>query len=111
MSTPLQKCAEKKCADMRAGTAIPLPLTIAIFAVAFCLPACPWLSGGVTIPWDAKSQFFPPVHVLAASLARGGWPCLSPILFAGWPLITYPQSLLFSPIHFLLATSSPAVDI
>ena len=56
---------------MRVGAAIPLPLTIAIFAVAFCLAACPWLSGGVTIPWDAKSQFFPPVQFLATSIARG----------------------------------------
>ncbi|MEA3070033.1 MAG: hypothetical protein QOD29_1479 [Alphaproteobacteria bacterium] len=96
---------------MRVGAAIPLPLTIAIFAVAFCLAACPWLSGGVTIPWDAKSQFFPPVQFLATSIARGEWPWWTPNLFAGWPLITDPQSLLFSPIHVLLAASSPAVDI
>ena len=107
----MQKCAENKCAEMRAGTAIPLPLTIAVFAVAFCLPAYPWLSGTVTIPWDAKSQFFPPVQFLATSIARGEWPWWTPNLFAGWPLIADPQSLLFSPLHVLLAASSPAVDV
>jgi hypothetical protein len=60
-----------------AGTAsarVPLAATIAIFALAFLLPAWPWLSGAVTIPWDAKSQFFPQVQFLATSFARGEWP-------------------------------------
>ena len=39
---------------------VSLVVTLAIFALAFLLPAWPWLSGAVTIPWDAKSQFFPP---------------------------------------------------
>src|SRR5712692_9360978 len=33
---------------------IPLVAALAIFALAFLLPAWPWLSGAVTIPWDAK---------------------------------------------------------
>src|SRR6202022_2808459 len=53
---------------------IPPPLTIAVFALFFLLPSLPWLSGAVTIPWDAKSQFFPPVQFLATSIARGEWP-------------------------------------
>src|SRR6266852_3725210 len=51
-----------------------LPLAIAVFALVFLLPAWPWLSGAVTIPWDAKSQFFPQVQFLATSFARGEWP-------------------------------------
>src|SRR5262245_19074155 len=45
---------------------IPLAATVAIFALAFLVPAWPWLSGTVTIPWDAKSQFFPSVQFLAS---------------------------------------------
>jgi dolichyl-phosphate-mannose-protein mannosyltransferase len=90
---------------------IPLPLTIAVFALAFLLPALPWLSGAVTIPWDAKSQFFPPVQFLATSIARGEWPWWTPNVFAGWPQISDPQSLLFSPLHVLLAASSSAISL
>jgi hypothetical protein len=90
---------------------VSLPLTIAIFALAFLLPAFPWLSGAVTIPWDAKSQFFPPVQFLATSIARGQWPWWTPNVFAGWPLIADPQSLLFSPLHVMLAAASSAVGL
>src|SRR6185436_6391746 len=78
---------------------IPLAVTIAIYAVAFLVPSWPWLSGRVTIPWDAKSQFFPPVQFLATSIARGEWPWWTPNVFAGWPEIADPQSLLFSPLY------------
>src|SRR3954447_25090112 len=93
------------------GARIPLPLTIAVFAVAFLLPALPWLSGAVTIPWDAKSQFFPPVQFLASSIARREWPWWTPNVFAGWPMICDPQSLLFSPLHVLLAAANPDISL
>ncbi len=91
--------------DAAARARVPLVATIAIFALAFLLPAWPWLSGAVTIPWDAKSQFFPQVQFLATSFARGEWPWWTPNVFAGWPEISDPQSLLFSPLHVLLAPS------
>src|SRR5204863_1129705 len=90
---------------------ISLPLAIGIFALAFLVPTWPWLSGAVTIPWDAKSQFFPPVQFLATSIARGEWPWWTPNVFAGWPLICDPQSLLFSPLHFLLAATNPDISL
>jgi hypothetical protein len=88
-----------------------LPVAIGVFALAFLLPAWPWLFGTVTIPWDAKSQFFPQVQFLASSLARGEWPWWSPNVFAGWSQISDPQSLLFSPLHVLLAASNPAISL
>ena len=39
--------------------AFPLAGAIAIYTIAFITLAWPWLTGSVTIPWDAKSQFFP----------------------------------------------------
>jgi hypothetical protein len=101
----------RSCAAGTAAGRISLALTIAIFALAFLAYAWPWLSGAVTIPWDAKSQFFPPVQFLAASLARGEWPWWTPNVFAGWPLIADPQSLLFSPLHVLLAALAPAISL
>ncbi|MDQ8732030.1 YfhO family protein [Bradyrhizobium sp. LHD-71] len=85
----------------------PLALTVALFALAFLLPAWPWLSGRVTIPWDAKSQFLPSLQFLATSLANGQSPFWTPNVFAGWPLISDPQSLIFSPLHFLFACFDP----
>src|SRR3974390_3469914 len=91
---PPQSCASRA----------PLfPLWIALYAAAFILLAWPWLSGAVTIPWDAKAQFQPELQFLAASLARGESPFWTPNLFAGWPQIADPQSLIFSPLHFALA--------
>jgi len=94
-----------------AAAPVSLPVTVAVFALAFLLPAWPWLSGAVTIPWDAKSQFFPPVQFLASSLARGEWPWWTPNVFAGWPQISDPQSLLFSPLHVLLAVTHAAITL
>ena len=90
---------------------ISLPATVAIFLAAFALTAWPWLSGHVTIPWDAKSQFFPQVQFLATSIAHGEWPWWTPHVFAGWPQISDPQSLLFSPLHVLLAAFNSAISL
>ena len=98
-------------AAVLATARVPLTITVALFALGFLLSAWPWLSGAVTIPWDAKSQFFPQVQFLASSIARGEWPWWSPNVFAGWPQISDPQSLLFSPLHVALATISPAISL
>jgi hypothetical protein len=87
---------------------IPLYVTVGIFALAWLILCWPWLSGAVTIPWDAKSQFLPQVRFLAAALARGESPFWTPNVFAGWPQIADPQSLILSPLHFLLAWLSAA---
>jgi len=90
---------------------IPFTVTLAIFVLAFLLPAWPWLSGAVTIPWDGKSQFYPQVQFLANSIAHHEWPWWSPNVFAGWPQISDPQSLLFSPLHVLLAAFNSAITL
>jgi hypothetical protein len=94
--------------DHGAGHRFPLLAVVALFAAAFGVLAWPWLSGTVTIPWDAKSQFHPQLQFLAASLAKGESPAWAPHVFAGWPQIADPQSLIFSPPHFLLAWFDPA---
>src|SRR5436305_9805136 len=86
----------------------PLLLVIAIFALAFVIPAWPWLSGAVTIPYDAKSTFVPPVEFMARAFHSGESPFWTPNIFAGWPNIADPQSMLTSPLHVLLALASAA---
>jgi hypothetical protein len=91
-----------------------LAATVALFALAFLLPAWPWLSGAVTVPYDAKSTFLPPVEFMARAFATAESPFWTPNVFAGWPNIADPQSMLASPLHVLLAlagqTSFRAVD-
>lgn len=82
-------------------------LSAALYTAAFVVLSWPWLSGAVTIPWDAKAQFQPQLQFLAASLARGESPFWTPHLFAGWPQIADPQSLIFSPLHVALAALDP----
>lgn len=109
---PLAQLAAAATQHIRAsGLRIPLVVTIGIFALAFLLPAWPWLSGRLTIPWDAKSQFYPQLQFLATAVARGEWPWWTPNVFAGWPQISDPQSLIFSPLHVLLAVSTSAISL
>src|SRR5229473_3245246 len=82
-------------------------LSVVFYIAAFAVLSWPWLSGAVTIPWDAKAQFQPELQFLASSLARGEQPFWTPNLFAGWPQIADPQSLIFSPLHFALAAFDP----
>ncbi len=74
----------------------------------WALLAWPWLSGRVTIPWDAKAQFLPQLQFLAASWAKGDSAAWAPYVFAGHPQIADPQSLIFSPPFALLAWLNPA---
>src|SRR5262245_1804449 len=89
---------------------MPFPLlsTIAIFLVAFLVPAWPWLSGAVTVPYDAKSTLLPPVEFMARAFATGESSLWTPNVFAGWPNAADPQSMLASPLHVLLALISAA---
>ena len=82
-------------------------LAVILFTAGFVLLAAPWLTGTVTIPWDAKAQFEPELQFLATSLAQGESPFWTPNLFAGWPQIADPQSLIFSPLHLALASLDP----
>lgn len=78
--------------------------TVALFWAALNWP---WLSGALTIPWDAQAHFQPQLQFLAGSLARGESPFWNPFVFAGHPQIADPQSLLFSPPHLIAALLFP----
>ncbi|MGE0626831.1 MAG: hypothetical protein AB7O43_03340 [Hyphomicrobiaceae bacterium] len=82
--------------------------SVLIFVAGWFAFSWPWLSGRVTIPWDAKAHFLPQVQFLASSIARGEWPFWAPYVFAGHPQIADPQSQIFSPPMLLLALLNPA---
>lgn len=85
----------------------PLFPIVLCWAAAWLVFCWPWLSGAVTIPWDAKAHFLPQVQFLAASLARGESPFWTPNVFGGHPQIADPQSMIFSPPMLLLALFDP----
>ena len=80
----------------------------AAFFAAWLALAFPWLSGRVTIPWDAKAHFLPQIQFLAGSIARGESPFWNPYVFSGHPQISDPQSMIFSPPFLLLAMLNSA---
>jgi hypothetical protein len=81
----------------------PLLRPLAMLALAALVIGWPWLSGRVTIPWDAKAHFLPQVQFLAQSLAQGQSPFWTPFVFSGHPQIADPQAMIFSPPFLLLA--------
>ncbi|MFL5121536.1 MAG: hypothetical protein ACJ8C8_13870 [Microvirga sp.] len=81
----------------------PLWPTLGLFGLAWLALSWPWLSGRVTVPWDAKAHFYPQLQFLAQSIRRGEAPWWAPYVFSGHPQIADPQSLIFSPPHLLLA--------
>lgn len=76
---------------------------LALVGLAWAILGAPWLSGAVTIPWDAKAQFQPQIQFLAQSLARGDSPFWTPYIFSGHPQGADPQSMIFSPPFLALA--------
>lgn len=80
---------------------------VALFLFGALIYAWPWLSGSVTIPWDAKGHFYPQLRFLARSLHNGELPFWAPQVFSGTPQIADPQSLVFSPPFVLLALLNP----
>ena len=79
-----------------------------VFALVWLVLCWPWLSGRVTIPWDAKAHFFPQFAFLARTLAAGDSPSWTPNIFDGWPQIADPQSLIFAPAYLMAALLGPA---
>jgi hypothetical protein len=98
----------------RSGLSTTAPSTLyglAAFTLAWLWFCWPWLSGAVTIPWDAKAQFAPQVQFMARAIHAGESPFWTPHAFAGTPQIADPQSLLFSPPFVLLALVNAAPSL
>lgn len=89
------------------GQRFPYAAAFGIYTVAFLAVASPWLLDFVRIPYDSVSQFYPSFAFLARSLAAGQSPFWTPNVFAGWPQIADPQSLIFSPLYLVVALFDP----
>jgi hypothetical protein len=76
-------------------------LAAGVFLCVWLLLSAPWLSGAVTIPYDAKALFQAQLQFLANALHTGQSPWWNPNTFGGMPQIADPQSLIFSPAMLL----------
>ncbi|MBL8567546.1 MAG: hypothetical protein JNK84_00530 [Phreatobacter sp.] len=65
----------------------------------------------VTIPWDAKSQFYNFFRFVGRALAQGEPPLWNPYHFSGFPSVADPQSLLFSPTFLIAAWLAPKASM
>ena len=88
----------------------PLASVFCIVFLGWLALSWPWLSGIVTIPWDAKAHFYPQLQFLADSWHHGLSPFWTPYVFSGSPQAADPQSLIFSPSFALIAALNPAPD-
>lgn len=77
-----------------------------VFVCVWVILCWPWLSGAVTIPFDAKAHFQAQIQFLAQALHSGQSPFWNQNIFGGSPQIADPQSLIFSPAILLAALSS-----
>ena len=93
------------------GTEWPVLPVLAALLGCWLLLGWPWLSGRVTIPWDAKATFMPQIQFLAQSLAAGDSPFWNPYVFGGYPQIADPQSMIFSPVFLALAAVDRAPSL
>lgn len=93
------------------GTAWPMHWPLLALALAALALGWPWLSGSVTIPWDAKATFQPQIQFLAHSLADGQSPFWLPYAFSGHPQVADPQAMIFSPPFLLLSLLTPAPSL
>jgi hypothetical protein len=82
-------------------------LAVLGFVCVWVILCWPWLSGAVTIPFDAKAHFQAQIQFLAQALHSGQSPFWNHNVFGGSPQIADPQSLIFSPA-ILLALLSPS---
>lgn len=80
---------------------------IGLYLLASLVLIWPWISGAVSIPWDAKAHFYPQASFLAQAIHNGENPFWNPYVFGGHPQIADPQSLIFSPPFLLLAFLTP----
>jgi len=89
--------------DLRAAVII-----LVLIWLVFCKS---WFWDGKTIPWDNKTAFYPSLAFVAQSLRSGQLPLWNPYVYSGFPMISDPQAMIFSPVAIvsMLAVNQPSV--
>jgi hypothetical protein len=111
LRTPASTRRQGELRDRPPGRKEETRLALAFLLLAALVIGWPWLSGRVTIPWDAKAHFQPQIQFLAQSLAEGQSPFWAPYVFSGHPQIADPQSMIFAPPFLALALVNGAPSL
>jgi len=83
-------------------------LAVAATILAFwAITVAAYTVEAVTIPWDAKSQFYNFFRFVGRALSQCELPLWNPYHFSGFPSVADPQSLLFSPTFLIAAWLAP----
>jgi len=76
---------------------------ILLLVVVWLILCRPWFIEGRVIPYDSKDQFYPFLYFVAESLRSGDSPFWNPYIYGGYPMVSDPQSMIFSPLALGLA--------
>ena len=89
---------------LKTGPAILL--LVAIWLI-LCLP---WFWAKRTVPYDSRSQFYPVLYFVSQSLRNKELPFWNPYIYSGYPSISDPQSMMFSPLALamMVAVDKPS---
>lgn len=79
-----------------------------IIAAVWVIAYTRWAVADMTVPWDAKNQFYAFFRFLAQSLHAGTSIFWNPYHYGGHPSIADPQSLVFAPLFLAWAYLDPA---
>lgn len=69
-----------------------------VLGLIWLLLNLPVLLGHRVLPWDAMDEFYPTVYFNAHSLRLGLAPWWNPYIYSGYPQISDPQGMMFSPL-------------
>ena len=95
--------AEFRSPGFSVARAGDLWVPLLLLSSAWVVLSWPWLVDGLVIPWDAKNHFYPILRFVAQSLHSDQSPAWNPYHMGGHPMISDPQSMLFSPLMIGLA--------
>lgn len=76
--------------------------SVALLVLGWLALSAPWLAGGRVVGWDSKDQFYPTLRFVTESIRSGESPFWNPYVFGGYPTVSDPQSMLFSPLALAL---------
>jgi hypothetical protein len=79
-----------------------------IITAVWAIANARWAVADMTVPWDAKNQFYAFFRFLAQSLHAGTSIFWNPYHYGGHPSIADPQSLVFAPLFLAWAYLDPA---
>lgn len=87
--------------NTRAG-ALTKGWAIAILVLGWFILCKPWIIDHRAIPWDNKDVFYPFASFISNSIRSGQSPFWNPYVYGGYPMISDPQSMMFSPVSLVL---------